>query len=39
MDSFYKSFEDKFRRGRELILNRLRAYQPFGDNALALSRG
>lgn len=36
MDNFYKSFEDKFRGGRELILNRLRVYQPFLEAMRAL---
>lgn len=29
MSEFYRSFEDKHRGSRELILSRLRAYQPF----------
>lgn len=31
-DNFYKAFEDQFRGSRELIKERLRAYQPFLEN-------
>lgn len=31
-DHFYKAFEDQFRGSRELIKERLRAYQPFLEN-------
>ena len=31
-DNFYKAFEDQFRGSRELIKERLRAYQPFIEN-------
>lgn len=31
-DNFYKAFEDQFRGSRELIKQRLRAYQPFIEN-------
>jgi len=31
-DNFYKAFEDQFRGSREIIKERLRAYQPFLEN-------
>lgn len=35
-DNFYKAFEDQFRGSRELIKERLRAYQPFLENLHAI---
>lgn len=35
-DNFYKAFEDQFRGSRELIKERLRAYQPFLENLSAI---
>jgi O-antigen chain-terminating methyltransferase len=35
-DNFYKAFEDQFRGSRELIKERLRAYQPFLENLRAI---
>ena len=35
-DNFYKAFEDQFRGSREIIKERLRAYQPFLENLRAI---
>lgn len=36
-DHFYKAFEDQFRGSRELIKERLRAYQPFLENLKSIA--
>lgn len=37
-DNFYKAFEDQFRGSRELIKERLRAYQPFIEHLQIIDR-